>query len=154
MMLFNKNTSKNHNIKSRSGLYVKNINEQTVFQSVNLKEYQLYHQKCNLLLQEHEIRFAGFLDPMGNLVAGGFKDGVIPLHDESERRKLYIETVLGIKIAQEFDYDLGSVDYIAARRKKVITFTFTLNGKTLFVSTESNVDIEKTAQKIIKICGI
>ena len=125
-----------------------------MLQSVNLKEYRLCHQKCNLLLEESEIRFAGFLDPMGNLIAGGFKDNVTPLNDESERRKLHIETVLGIKTTQEFDYDLGSVDYVAARRKKVITFTFALNDKVLFVSTESNVDIEKTAQKIIKICGI
>ncbi len=125
-----------------------------MFQSVNLKEYHLYHQKCNLLLQESEIRFAGFLDSMGSLIAGGFKDGVTPFHDESERRKLYIETVLVIKTTQEFDYDLGSVDYIATRRKKVITFTFDLDDRILFVSTESNVDIEKTAQKIIRICGV
>jgi len=125
-----------------------------MFQSVNLKEYQLYHQKCNLLLQESEIRFAGFLDSMGSLIAGGFKDGVTPFHDESERRKLYIETVLVIKTTQEFDYDLGSVDYIATRRKKVITFIFDLDDRILFVSTESNVDIEKTAQKIIRICGV
>ncbi len=125
-----------------------------MLQSVNLKEYQLHHQKCGLILQEPEIRFAGFLDYMGNLIAGGFKDGITPLHDESERRKLYIEIVLGVRTTQEFDYHLGSVDYIAARRKKVITFTFALNDKVLFVSTKSNVDIEKTAQKIIKICGI
>ena len=109
-----------------------------MFQSVNLKEYQLYRQKCNILLQEPEIRFAGFLDPMGNLIAGGFKDGITPLHDESERRKLYIEIVLGIKTAQEFDYDLGSVDYIAARRKKVITFTFTLNGSNIQIILSDN----------------
>jgi len=135
-------------------LLVIDVNEYTMFQSVNLKEYQLYHQKCNLLLQESEIRFAGFLDSMGSLIAGGFKDGVTPFHDESERRKLYIETVLVIKTTQEFDYDLGSVDYIATRRKKVITFTFDLDDRILFVSTESNVDIEKTAQKIIRICGV
>jgi len=123
-----------------------------MFQSVNLKEYQLYRHKCNLLLQESEIRFTGFLDAMGNLISGGFKNDVIPLHDESERRKLHIETVLGIKTKQEFDYDLGSVDYIATRRKKVITFTFTLDDRVLFVSTETNVNIEKTAQKIIQIC--
>ncbi len=125
-----------------------------MLQSINLNEYQLHHQKCGLILQEPEIRFAGFLDYMGNLIAGGFKDGVTPLHDESERRKLYIEIVLGVRTTQEFDYHLGSVDYIAARRKKIITFTFALNDKVLFVSTKSNVDIEKTAQKIIKICGI
>jgi len=125
-----------------------------MLQSINLKEYQLYHQKCNLLLQKSEIRFAGFLNPLGNLIAGGFKDGITPFHDESERRKLYLKAVLDIKTTQDFDFDLGSVDYIAVRRKKVITFTFELDDRVLFVSTELDVDIEKTAQKIIQICGI
>jgi len=125
-----------------------------MLQSINLKEYQLYHQKCSLLLQESEIRFAGFLNPLGNLIAGGFKDGIAPFHDESERRKLYLKAVLDIKTTQDFDFDLGSVEYIAVRRKKVITFTFDLDDRVLFVSTELDVDIEKTAQKIIQICGI
>ena len=125
-----------------------------LFQSINLKEYYLYHQKCELLLKEPEIRFACFLDGMGNLIAGGFKEGVTPLHDESERRKLHIETVLRAKTEQEFDYDLGKVEYSASRRKKVITYTFELDEMILFASSEPNVDIEKTAQKIIKISGI
>ena len=122
--------------------------------SVNLLVYQLYHKKCELLLKQPEIRFAGFLDSMGNLIAGGFNEGVIPLNDESERRKLHIETVLRGKIEQEFNYDLGSVVYSATRRNKVVTFTFPVDGKVLFVSTQLNVDIEKTANKIIKIIGI
>ena len=65
-----------------------------VLQAVNLQEHYMYNQKCNILLQIPELRFAGFLDPMGNLIAGGFKQGVTPLHDESERQKLYMETVL------------------------------------------------------------
>ncbi len=105
-------------------------------------------------MQETEIRFAGFLDPMGNLIAGGFKEGVTPLDEDSERLKLHIETVLRIKTEQDFDYDLGTVEYSVSRRKKVITFTFSLDGKVLFVSTETNVEIEKTAQKIMKICSI
>lgn len=125
-----------------------------MFQSVKLKEYFLYHKKCDLLLKETEIRFACFLDPLGNLIAGGFKDGVIPLHDESERQKLQIETVLRSKTEQEFDYDLGKVEYSVSRRKKVITYTFDFGEKILFVSSELDVDIENTAQKIIRISGI
>ena len=125
-----------------------------MLQAVNLQEHCLYHQKCNLLLQIPELRFVGFLDPMGNLIAGGFKQGVTPLHDESERQKLYIEIVLRVKTRKEFDYNLGEVQYAAARRKKVVTMTFPLNGMVLFVSTELDVNIEDTAEKIMKICGI
>ena len=123
-------------------------------QSVNLLEYQLYHKKCELLLKLPEIRFAGFLNSMGILIAGGFKEGIIPLNDELERQKLHIETVLRGKIEQEFNYDLGSIAFSATRRNKVVTFTFPVDGKVLFVSTQLNVDIEKTANKIIEISGI
>lgn len=125
-----------------------------MYQSVNLLEYKLCHKKCELLLKEPEIRFAGFLDEMGNLIAGGFKDGVVPLHDETERRKLHMETVLREKIGQEFDYDLGSVEFSSSRRKKVVTFTFPFDEKFLLVSTQLDVDIDKTAQKIVNICRI
>jgi len=125
-----------------------------MLKSVNLLEYQLYHKKCNLLLQETEIRFAGFLDFMGNLIAGGFKESVTPLNDDLERLKLHIEIVLRVKTEQDFDYDLGTVEYSATRRKKLIMFTFSLDDKVLFVSTEPNVEIEKTAQKIMKISSI
>ena len=125
-----------------------------VLLAVNLQEHYMYNQKCNLLLQIPELRFAGFLDSMGNLIAGGFKQGVTPLHDESERQKLYMETVLRVKTREEFDYDLGEVQYAAARRKKVVTMTFPLNGKVLFVSMELNVNIEDAAEKIMKICWI
>ncbi len=125
-----------------------------MLQAVNLQEHRLYHQKCNLLLQIPELRFVGFLDPMGNLIAGGFKQGVTPLHDESERQKLYMEIVLRVNTRKEFDYDLGAVQYASARRNKVVTMSFPLNGKVLFVSTDLNVNIEDTAEKIMKVCGI
>lgn len=54
-------------------------------------EQTQYSKICEKLLQEPEIRFAGFLDWMGNLVVGNFKNGVAPLKDESERRKMFIE---------------------------------------------------------------
>lgn len=122
--------------------------------AVNLNEYHIYQKKCNTILKEPEIRFAGFLDSMGNLIAGGFKQGIIPLDDELERRKLHLETVLGEKIQNEFNYDLGSVEYTATRRKKVITFTSEIDNKVLFVSTFPNLNIEKMASKILRICGI
>jgi len=63
--------------------------------------------------------------------------------------------VLKVKTEEDFDYDLGKVEYSVSRRKKVITYTFRLGDKVLFVSTEpTTADIEKTAQKIIKISNV
>ena len=111
-------------------------------------------EKCQLLLKEPEIRFAGFLDMMGNLVEGLFSDGVKPLKSQEERKKMFVEAVLRIRTRQDFDEHLGPVEYAAARRKNVVTFTFLYGDKVLFVSTEPNVDIDNTASKIMSLCSI
>ena len=110
--------------------------------------------KCNMLLKEPEIRFAGFLDMMGNLVAGSFRDCVAPLKNENERKKMFIEAVLRVRTRQDFDETLGPVTYAAARRKSVVTFTFLAGDKILFVSAEPDVDIDKTANKILSLCPV
>ena len=109
------------------------------------------NQKCKSILEIPEIRFAGFLDYMGNLIAGDFKSTISPLKDESERKKMFIEAVLRIRTRQDFDDNLGPVEYASARRQKVVTMTFPFDKKILFVSAEPDVDIDKTARKILNL---
>ncbi len=120
----------------------------------NVKKYRSHQQKCELLLQDPEIRFAGLLDPLGNLVAGGFKTGVEPLKDENEAKKMFIEAVLRQRTREEFDYNLGPVKNGAARRKNAVILSFPIDKNVLFTSAEPFVEIDKTARKIMKIYGI
>ncbi len=106
---------------------------------------------CDKLVVEPEIRFAGFLDMMGNLVAGKFKEGIEPLKDDDERKKMFIEAVLRIRTRQEFDENLGPVKYAAARREKVVTMTFLIGKTVLFISANPDIKIDDTAEKILKI---
>ena len=117
-------------------------------------EYWLFDQKCKKLLQEKEIRFAGLINNMGRLVAGGFKEEVKPLEDNAERQKMYMELALRVSMRKEFDYTLGPVKYTASRREKAIMMSFPLDSNVMLVSTEPNVDIDKTAKKIMKIIGL
>ena len=114
-------------------------------------ENQSYQEKCDLLTKEPEIRFAGFLDFMGNLVVGRFREGVTALKNEDERKKMFIEAVLRIRTRQDFDENLGRVEYAAARRTNVVTLTFLVDDKVLFVSADPDVDIDVTARKILKL---
>ena len=116
-----------------------------------MTENEFYTKKCALLIQEPEIRFAGFLDMMGNLVEGNFKDGIVPLKDETERKKMFIEAVLRIRTRQEFDENLGTVTFAAARRKNVVIMTFLVNDKVLFISAIPDINIDDMAKKILKI---
>jgi len=111
-------------------------------------------QKCELLLKEPEIRFAGVIDAMGNLVVGGMKKGLTSLEDEADKRKMFMELVLRVTTRQDFDSSLGKVEYSASRRKKAVVISFPIDKMILLVSAEPNVDIDQTAKKIQKICNI
>lgn len=116
-------------------------------------EYGVFQQKCDQLLKEDDIRFAGLINHMGRLVAGGFKDDILPLEDEAERQKMYMELALRVSMRMEFDYTLGPVKYSASRREKAVMMSFPLNNNILLVSAEPSIDIEKCAQKVLKIVG-
>ena len=45
---------------------------------------QLFDEKCNRLLGESEIRFAGIVDKDGKLIAGGFKEGITPYENDEK----------------------------------------------------------------------
>jgi len=117
-------------------------------------EYYMFDQKCQNLLKEPEIRFAGLINPMGHLVAGGMKKGMKPLEDDADMRKLYMELILRVSTRQEFDQSLGEVEYSASRRKKAVVMSFPIDNKVLLVSANTDVDIDTTAKKIKKIAGI
>jgi len=112
---------------------------------------QEYKKKCELLLQIPDIRFAGLIDPMGNLIAGGFRPDVEPLKDENERKKMFMEVVLRQRTRGDFDHNLGPVEYAAARRKNVLVLSFPMGKNALLISTEKHLDTDRTAKKIMDI---
>lgn len=114
------------------------------------EEYLAFEQKCRSLLQENEIRFAGLINNMGRLVAGGFKEGIKPLEDEAERQKMYMELALRVSMRKDFDYSLGPVKYSASRRENAVVLSFPINSNVMLISAEPSVDIDKLANKIMK----
>lgn len=123
-------------------------------QNEKANEYWLFDQKCKKLLQEKEIRFAGLINNMGRLVAGGFKEEIKPLEDDAERQKMYMELALRVSMRKEFDYSLGTVKYSASRREKIVMMSFPINNNVLLISAEPDSDIDKTANKIMKLIGL
>jgi len=49
----------------------------------------LYAEKCKKLLEESEIRFAGIVDKDGQLISGGFKEGLTPYEGDETRCNLF-----------------------------------------------------------------
>jgi len=116
-------------------------------------EYSHFQQMCDILLEQEKIRFAGLINSMGRLVAGGIREGLVPLEDEAERQKMYMELALRVSMRKDFDYTLGPVKFSASRREKALVMSFPINNNVLLISAEPEVDIEETANKVIKIIG-
>jgi len=129
------------------------VKDDTLSLTQKSHEYSLYQEKCDLLLQEDEIRFAGLINSMGRLVAGGFREGITPLEDDTERQKMYMELALRVSMRKEFDYSLGPVKYSASRREKAVMMSLPINNKVLLISAETYVEIDKLANKVMKIIG-
>ena len=112
---------------------------------------KLYDKKCNNLLEESEIRFAGIVDNDGKLVAGGFKEGLTPYEDDETKLQEFFKFVSKASIRKEFDESLGPINYIAARRDKavLVSFPFPVTQILLLISAEPTVNIEILAKKVI-----
>ncbi|MFQ5440283.1 MAG: DUF6659 family protein [Nitrosopumilaceae archaeon] len=119
----------------------------------NISSYQLYDEKCKNLVKEPEIRFAGIVDKEGNLVLGGFKEGLVPYENDETKLQAFYNFVSKASIRKEFDESLGPINYIAARRDKavLISFPFPLSQILLLISAEPNVNIENLAKKVVEI---
>jgi len=114
---------------------------------------KLYVEKCNYLLEESEIRFAGIVDKDGKLIAGGFKEGLVPYENDETKLQAFFEFVSKASIRKEFDESLGPINYIAARRDKavLVSFPFPITKILLLISAEPTVNIESLAKKVIQI---
>ncbi len=114
---------------------------------------KLFDEKCNHLLEESEIRFAGIVDKDGKLIAGGFKEGLVPYENDETKLQAFFEFVSKASIRKEFDESLGPINYLAARRDKavLISFPFPITQILLLISAEPTVHIESLAKKVIQI---
>jgi len=114
---------------------------------------KLFDEKCNHLLRESDIRFAGIVDKDGKLITGGFKEGITPYENDETKLQSFFKFVSKASIRKEFDESLGPINYIAARRDKavLVSFPFPITQILLLISAEPTVNIEILAKKVIEI---
>lgn len=119
----------------------------------NASKLKLYGDKCDELLKQPEIRFAGIVDKNGKLVSGGFKKGILPHEGDETRLQSFLEFVSKASIRKEYDESLGPINYLAARRDKavLVSFPFPITQILLLISAEPTANIENLARKVVDI---
>jgi len=112
-----------------------------------------YEQKCQKILEEDEIRFAGLLDEFGTLLAGGYKSGISPKLSKEEHQSVCKELASRVAKRKKHDKQLGYVKYSASRREHVVIMSFPIYDKVIMIVAESHINIDRFAYRIINTLG-
>ena len=111
-----------------------------------------YEKLCDTLFDmNRSIRFAGVIDKMGKLIAGGMRKGIEPLDSKEERRKLYLEYALRTAMRQDFDSKYGRVIYTMAEREKIKIASFPMGEHLVLVSIDRKAAHEKIIREILDL---
>jgi len=111
---------------------------QTIEEELDLKKI------CEkIIVLDMKIRFAGIINEKGRLVTGSVNDKIKFLVDRKDREMLFMEVALRTRMRQEFDHYLGLTDFCITHRENVIIMKFPVGNKTLYVSAEKGLELDK-----------
>jgi len=116
-------------------------------------EIQDYEKKCQEILDDPEVKFAGLLDESGSLLAGGFKPGINPRVTKEQHEVICKELASRVAKRKKFDAELGKVKYSASRREYVVIMSFPIYEKVIMIVAEPNVNIDRLSYRIITKLG-
>ncbi len=117
---------------------------------INIKEYE---RRCQDILEDDEVRFAGLLDEFGKLLAGGYKQNINPRLTEEQHDSVCKELASRVAKRKKYDAELGRVKYSASRREHVVIMSFPIYEKVIIVVAEPHVNIDRLAFRIIEKLG-
>jgi hypothetical protein len=99
------------------------------------------------------IRFAGVVNNMGTLVAGGMRQSVKSMEHKEDSSRLYLESAIRSEMRKDFDKEFGKTIYSFSEREKIKVASFPLQDDHLLrVSIEKQEQShEKIIENILKI---
>jgi hypothetical protein len=104
---------------------------------------------CDIIIKlDRNIRFVGIINNKGEVIEGGFQEGVEPLLEETEEQEMYVNSLSNMVLLQNFSNRLGKVKYSLTEHQKIALMTFPLDGGILCMSVyvkDTNVDKLKNA---------
>jgi len=112
-----------------------------------------YEQKCQEILEDDEIRFAGLLDEFGTILAGGYRPGIDSRLTEEKHQIVCKELASRVAKRKRFDAELGHVKYSASRREHVVIMSFPVHEKVVMVVAEPNINIDRFSFRILNKLG-
>jgi hypothetical protein len=101
---------------------------------------------------DRNIRFVGIVNNKGEVIEGGFQEGVEPLLQDSEEQEMYVNSLSNMALFQNFSDRLGKVKYSLTEHQKIALMSFPLDNGILCLSVYvKDTNIDKLKNAILKI---
>lgn len=101
---------------------------------------------------DRTVRFAGVIDRMGRLVAGGMREGIKPLESVKDMDKIYVEFALRNAMRSELNSEFGKTLYTFSERERIKIATFPIEGDNLLlISMEKDGPHDKILSRVLAL---
>jgi hypothetical protein len=110
---------------------------------------------CDTIIKlDRKIRFVGIVNDKGEVIEGGFQDGVEPLLEGSDEQEMYTNSLSNMALLKNYSDRLGKVKYSLTEHQKIAMMTFALDNDDILClsvySKDTNVDkLKNTILEII-----
>ena len=107
---------------------------------------------CDRIIKlDRSIRFVGIVNNRGEVIEGGFKQGIEPLLNGTEEQHMYIHSLSNLTMLQSYSDRFGMVRYSLTEHEKVILMTFPLRDGILCLSAMPKANMNKIRDKVMKV---
>ncbi len=108
---------------------------------------------CDTILKlDRNIRFVGIVNDKGEVIEGGFQEGVEPLLEGSDEQEMYTNSLTNMALLKNYSDRLGKVKYSLTEHQKIAMMTFPLDNGILCLSVYSKeIDVDKLKNTILEI---
>jgi hypothetical protein len=107
---------------------------------------------CDRIIKlDRSIRFVGIVNNRGEVIEGGFKQGVEPLLSETDEQQMYIHSLSNLTMLQSYSDRLGMVRYSLTEHEKVTLMTFPHGDGILCISAMSKANMDNIRGKVMKV---
>ena len=108
---------------------------------------------CDIIIKlDRNIRFVGIVNDKGEVIEGGFQDGVEPLLEGSDEQEMYTNSLSNITLLKNYSDRLGKVKYTMTQHQKIAMMTFPLDNGILCLSVYSkDTNVDKLKNSILEI---
>jgi hypothetical protein len=112
---------------------------------------QEIEKNCKLILENDNIEFIGVINNMGNLIAGGFRKGVVPVGTEEIRKMMYMQLKLDLNMRKDYDSLYGPVNYVVSKRSKSEKITIPIGNYMVLLIANLNFNDDSKIKEIISV---